>query len=77
MQVSYIDDEPCIRRRDGGYERIWFPDGTPIYYRTEELPDAAYNEATKESYRSMSENGHFRDGMPLLPPKREWCKWDF
>jgi nucleoporin NUP42 len=76
--VVYKDDEAGIRNRDGTWEKIWFPDGPPPYYSATELDDKAYTEDTKEVYLYLREKGSFKDGvMPLVPPKREWCLWDF
>ena len=76
--VRYIDGEPCRKRTDGAWEKIWFPDGPPKFAKTPELPDELYDEGTRERYLFMRQQGGFRDGvMPLLPPKREWCRWDF
>lgn len=75
--VSYIDSEPCFKGNDGSWHKIWFPDGPPSFIRTTDLPDDVYDEATKENYMFLKQNGTFKDGiMPLLPPKREWCNWN-
>lgn len=76
--VFYIDGDPCYKRPDGTWERIWFPDGPPKENEDTQLPDEAYDERTKEAYLYMREHGAFKDGnMPDKPPKREWCSWDF
>lgn len=76
--VSYIDDEPCYKGTDGSWQKLWFPDGPPIFTKTVDLPDEAYDEATKENYRHVKEYGTFKGGtMPDLPPRREWCTWNF
>lgn len=76
--VRYFDDEPCYKGNDGNWRRIWFPDGPPAFTKTVDLPDEAYDEATKENYRHLKQTGNFKDGiMPALPPKREWCSWNF
>jgi len=76
--VSYIDGDPCYRRPDGTWEKIWFPDGPPKDNKDTQLPDEAYDERTKEAYMFIREHGAFKDGiMPNKPPKREWCSWDF
>ena len=78
MPVRYFDDEPCYKGSDGSWQRVWFPDGPPAFTKTVNLPDEAYDEATKANYRHMKEMGTFKDGiMPALPPKREWCSWNF
>ncbi|MCJ1466517.1 hypothetical protein MMC07_005137 [Pseudocyphellaria aurata] len=76
--VSYSDEEPCIQGIDGSLERIWFADGPPVFLKTEEPPLGAYDEGTKEVYRLLRETGTLKDGvLPELPPRREWCSWDF
>lgn len=78
ISVRYFDDEPCYKGNDGNWQRIWFPDGPPVFKKTVELPDDAYDEGTKANYRHLKETGTFQDGiMPALPPKREWCSWNF
>ena len=78
MPVRYFDDEPCYKGNDGSWQRIWFPDGPPVFMKTVDLPDAAYDDATKTNYQHLRETGTFKDGiMPILPPKREWCSWTF
>lgn len=78
MPVRYFDDEPCYKGNDGSWQRVWFPDGPPVFTKTVDQPDEAYDEATKASYRHLKETGTFKDGiMPALPPKREWCSWNF
>jgi len=76
--VVYKENEPGIQNRDGTWEKVWFPDGPPAYYGATELEDEAYIEDTKQAYLYVREKGVFKDGlMPFLPPKREWCLWDF
>lgn len=76
--VRYFDDEPCYKGNDGSWQRIWFPDGPPVFTKTVDLPEEAYDEATKANYRHLKQTGTFKDGiMPTLPPKREWCSWNF
>ena len=59
-------------------KKIWFPDGPPVFTKAVELPDDAYDEMTKENYRYLKDHGAFKDGlMPELPPRREWCSWNF
>lgn len=78
MPVRYFDDEPCYKGNDDNWQRIWFPDGPPIFTKTVDLPDEAYDEPTRANYRHLKQTGTFKDGiMPALPPKREWCSWNF
>ena len=78
MPVKYFDDEPCYQGNNGIWQRIWFPDGPPVFVKTTDLPDEAYDEATKENYKHLRQTGSFKDGiMPALPPKKDWCNWNF
>jgi nucleoporin NUP42 len=76
--VMYQNNEAGSRNQDGSWEKIWFPDGAPPYYKDTEMEDEAYDESTKAVYMYLRETGSFQGGiMPFLPPKREWCLWDF
>ena len=76
-QVSYIDEKPCVRRPNGDWERIWFPE-MPSAQKDEATLAGQFTEALKEDYRYLQEHGTFRGGlMPELPPKQEWNSWDF
>lgn len=77
--VQHVDNEICYKDPiDGTWKKIWFPDGPPAFTKAAELPDEAYDESTRESYRFLGEHGIFKDGlMPELPPRREWCNWNF
>ena len=76
-QISYIEDQPCYRRADGSWERVWFPD-PPKLDLDEQLPTTMYGGDTEARYRYMQEHGAFQDGlMPDLPPRKEWCNWNF
>ena len=78
MPVEYFEDEPCYKGNDGNWQRIWFSEGPPVFKKTVDLPDEAYDDATKTNYQHLREAGTFKDGiMPILPPKREWCNWNF
>lgn len=76
--VQYFENDACYRDNDGSWKKIWFPDGPPVFTKAVELPDNAYDERTKENYQYLKDHGTFKDGlMPELPPKREWCNWNF
>ncbi|KAI4131427.1 MAG: hypothetical protein LQ347_002996 [Umbilicaria vellea] len=76
--ITYIDNEPCYKRPDGSWEKVWFPNGAPVFNKTPEWPLEMYDESTKENYRFLREKGSFRGSvMPDLPPRREWCRWEF
>ena len=76
--VSYISDIPCYEKINGIWEKIWFQDGPPAFLKNEILPEADYDEGTKEAYLVLKQTGRFKGGIiPQLPPKREWLTWDF
>ena len=76
--VSYVDSEPCYQGVDSTWQKIWFPDGPPVFRKTTDLPDESYNETAKDDYQYLKEHGTFKNGIiPELPPKREWCSWNF
>ncbi|AEO68441.1 uncharacterized protein THITE_2117979 [Thermothielavioides terrestris NRRL 8126] len=70
---------PVLRNFDGSAVRIWMPNGPPPYTADSEAEPAQYeDEAVKEQWRYFVETGRFKDGvMPEVPPKREFCLWDF
>jgi nucleoporin NUP42 len=76
-RVEWRDGVPGIVR-DGLWEKIWFPQAAPSRDPAANMPDEAYDEATKAAYLHFRQTGGFQnDTMPLLPPKMEWCKYDF
>ncbi|KFX92401.1 hypothetical protein V490_05398 [Pseudogymnoascus sp. VKM F-3557] len=76
--VVYKDNMPGFQNSDGSWEKIWFPNGPPGYYNATELPEENYDQATKEAYEKFRQTGELEGGqLPLLPPRREWSKWDF
>ena len=69
---------PVVQNFNGLKTRIWFPAGPPAYDKDTELDDAAYSPETKAAYEQFVRNGSFAGGvMPVVPPKREWCLFDF
>ncbi|TVY38187.1 Nucleoporin [Lachnellula subtilissima] len=77
-RVVYQKDEPGVRNQDGSWSKIWFPEGPPLPYKDTEMDESAYDDGTKAAYTQMRQTGSFLGGvMPLLPPMREWCSWDF
>jgi nucleoporin NUP42 len=90
--VSYIDKpgpelmegeplrekEPCFRRPDGEWEKIWFPDGPPKWQKEEERPpDVGDKKDLEEAYRLGREKGTWGEKMPEVPPRRQWVGWEF
>ncbi|KAK4167007.1 nucleoporin AMO1 [Cladorrhinum sp. PSN259] len=71
---------PFIRQFDGSMLRIWMPNGAPPYTKETEADDPSkYDDpAVQQQWASFIRTGQFEDGlMPEVPPKREWCQWDF
>jgi nucleoporin NUP42 len=59
-------------------QRIWFPDGPPAYTAETEVKAEEYDEESKREWAGFMEKGAFVSGkMPLMPPLREFCRWDF
>jgi nucleoporin NUP42 len=75
--VVYKESEPGTQNQDGTWEKIWFPDGPPGYNKTAEASEEKYTEEIKIAYEKASRTGVFEWGIPLVPPKQEWCLWDF
>jgi len=77
-RVIYKDGQPGFEDRNHTWQKIWFPEGAPIMNKDTEMEDALYDDKTKEAYMHLRRTGTFPDDvMPMLPPKREWCLWDF
>ena len=77
-RVTYRGDEAGVQNRDGSWEKIWFPEGAPALNKDTEMEDSLYDDSTKAAYMNLRQTGRFQGGaMPLLPPKRDWCSWDF
>lgn len=72
---------PVVHGPGGAAKKIWFPDGPPAYNPdTEALDKRSYeDEGVLRQWDAFLRNaGRFVDGvMPEVPPKREWCVWDF
>ncbi|KAH9213002.1 hypothetical protein DL95DRAFT_447336 [Leptodontidium sp. 2 PMI_412] len=77
-RVVYKGNEPGFTGPDGIWETIWFPDGPPTFNKDTQMDDSMYDAKTEAAYLHAKQTGSFENGiMPLLPPKREWCHWDF
>ncbi|PVH76025.1 hypothetical protein DL98DRAFT_574676 [Cadophora sp. DSE1049] len=77
-RVIYKDDEPGFTGPDGSWQRIWFPDGPPVFNKDTQVDESMYDDTIEAAYLHAKQTGSFQGGMmPLLPPKREWCHWDF
>ncbi|KAL8640865.1 MAG: hypothetical protein Q9228_002267 [Teloschistes exilis] len=81
QKVTYIDDEPCIKNAgDGGWQRIWFPEGPPTFTeKTQEYPEGyAPDAAAKRNMEHFLQYGVGSDGLiPEMPPPRDMISWDF
>lgn len=78
MRVVYDGDEAKYSGRDGTWQKIWFPQGAPAPYKDTEMEDSRYNDTLKASYMNLQTSRSFEGGiMPLVPPRREWCTFDF
>lgn len=81
QNVSYIDDDPCIKHPgDGGWQKIWFPDGPPTFTsKTQEYPEEyVLDEGAKENFKHFMQHGVGSDGLvPDVPPPRDMISWDF
>ncbi|KAI4205271.1 MAG: hypothetical protein LQ350_000593 [Teloschistes chrysophthalmus] len=81
QKVTYIDDEPCIRNAtDGGWQRIWFPEGPPtLTEKTQEYPEGyAPDAAARTNMEHFLQHGVGSDGLiPEMPPPRDMINWDF
>lgn len=76
--ISYIDNEPCFKRPDGNWERVWFPEGVPTWTKEPEVPEGYWTREAEEEYAWAREHGSWREGkMPAVMPKAVWTSWDF
>ena len=76
--VTYRGEDPCYKGDDGFWHQIWFGHGPPVFTKTIELPDSLYSASVQDDYSYLKEKGAFKGGlMPEVPPKKEWCTWDF
>ncbi|KAL2016407.1 hypothetical protein VTK56DRAFT_3792 [Thermocarpiscus australiensis] len=70
---------PVIRNFDGTLTKIWMPNGAPSYTSETEAEPAKYEDpGVLQRWKAFMDSGRFADGiMPEVPPKREFCTWDF
>ncbi|KAL2157301.1 hypothetical protein VTH06DRAFT_6239 [Thermothelomyces fergusii] len=70
---------PMVRNFDGSKVRIWMPNGAPQYTtQTEAEPEKYQDPTVMQQWKAFVETGKFAGGvMPEVPPKREFCMWDF
>lgn len=71
---------PMVRQPDGSLAKVWFPEGPPGFTADTEARDGSVYDRpeVQDSWRTFLQQGRFADGrMPEVPPRREWCTWDF
>ncbi|KAI8948615.1 hypothetical protein F4801DRAFT_444394 [Xylaria longipes] len=68
---------PGVRKPDGSWRKILFPDGPPPYNKDTEPDAGQYDANVKAAYAQMAAAGRFQGGMPEVPPMREDCVWLF
>jgi nucleoporin NUP42 len=78
MRVVYKEDEAGYNARDGTWQKIWFPQGAPAPCKDTEMDDSEYDESIKTAYMHLHQSRSFQGGaIPMIPPRREWCMFDF
>lgn len=80
QRVVFEERKPGLRRPDGKWQKIMFPDGPPAPNRDTALQLESYegNDALKAAYQYSAQHGVFKDGkIPLIPPLQQWCSFDF
>ena len=80
-KVTYVGEDPCIKNPgDGGWQRIWFPEGPPTFTsKTQEYPDGFVPDtALRENFQHFFQHGVGVDGLiPEMPPPRDMISWNF
>ncbi|KAI0205900.1 hypothetical protein F4808DRAFT_184466 [Astrocystis sublimbata] len=66
-----------IRKPDGAWRKVLFPDGPPLYNKDTEPDAGKYNATVKAMYQQVAAAGRFQGSMPEVPPMREDCVWSF
>ncbi|KAI1821178.1 hypothetical protein F4861DRAFT_483898 [Xylaria intraflava] len=66
-----------IRKPDGTWYKILFPNGPPPYNKDTEPDATQYDAAVKAAYAQMAASGRFQGDMPTVAPMREDCIWTF
>lgn len=81
--VTYVsDDNPCYAHPQDPtvLVHIFFPDGPPLAttLKDAQAKDVEYTPEVEEAYKFAKQHGQFKDGViPSVPPKNEWCSFDF
>ncbi|KAK4150493.1 hypothetical protein C8A00DRAFT_36896 [Chaetomidium leptoderma] len=70
---------PLIRNFDGSTIRVWNPDGPPANSTDTECEPAKYADPNiMRQWKAFADTGRFAGGvMPEVPPKKEFCMFDF
>lgn len=77
-KVTYRNGEPGTQNPDGSWQRIWNPKGPLTVNAQTEMDESFYNESVEDAYKHLRRNGTFPGAiMPMIPPKKEWCRFDF
>ena len=75
--VVYDQGEPHVRRPDGSFERIWFPNGAPGPDLNVANGIGATSGQDAEAWAYLRQHGVFQNGvMPQNPPGRSDLRWD-
>ncbi|KAL5601491.1 hypothetical protein BROUX41_002531 [Berkeleyomyces rouxiae] len=79
QQVEYVSGVPGIRETTtGNWYKIIFPNGAPINYPATEIPLDKMDAKAKQQWEHFATTGSFSDGkIPMHPPPRVACMWDF
>lgn len=81
QEVTYIYDDPCMKHPgDGGWQKIWFPEGPPTFTsKTQEYPEGyVLDDAARENFKYFVQHGVGSDGLiPDMPPPRDMISWNF
>lgn len=79
--VKYVNDHPCYLHPQDNTTlvRVNFPNGPPdpASLRDSQGKPEEYTPEVAEAYEFYLNNGYFKDGIPSVPPKREWISFDF
>jgi nucleoporin NUP42 len=81
--VTYVsEDNPCYAHPEDPtiLVHIFFPDGPPLAttLKDAQAKDGEYTPDVEAAYKFAKQHGHFKDGLiPKVPPKTEWCSFDF
>ncbi|KAL1899305.1 hypothetical protein Cpir12675_001498 [Ceratocystis pirilliformis] len=77
--VEYVSDVPGIRDSGSGvWRKILFPNGPPINYPATEISLDKMEATVKQQWEHFATSGSFAGGkIPMQPPPRVACTWDF